>query len=234
MHITRFISGAAGPAALAGTAMAALLATIVIPHAAAQAAAEAKKPNPLTAGPVAFKAQAPETFKARFETSKGDFVIEVVRAWAPNGADRFYNLVKNGFFDEIRFFRVVPNFVVQWGIPGDPAVGAAWRPGVQGSNIPPDPVKESNKPGTVTFAMAGRPDTRSTQLFINLGDNAFLDQQGFAPIGRVIEGMDVVKTLNGEYADTLTSLQGEMWSKGNAFLKQRAPNLDYIKKATVR
>ena len=131
--------------------------------------------------PADLKEQAPATFKANFDTSAGPFVIEVHRDWAPNGADRFYNLVKRGFYDEVRFFRVIPGFMAQFGIHGDPSVMAVWRSSI----IPPDPVKQSNKKGFVTYAMGASPDTRTTQLFINLVDNTRLDASGFAPFGQV-------------------------------------------------
>lgn len=191
-------------------------------------AAPTASPSEKLKTPAALTGQAPETFRARFETSKGGFVVEVTRAWSPNGADRFYNLVQAGYFDDVRFFRVVPNFVVQFGIHGSPEIARAW----QSANIQDDPVKESNKKGFVTYAMRG-PNTRTTQLFINLKDNTSLDSQGFSPFGRVVEGMEVVEKLNGEYGETLTSLQGQITSQGNAFLAQKAPRLDFIKSARV-
>src|SRR3954454_6218739 len=142
--------------------------------------------------PSALTEQAPATYKAKFDTSKGVFVIEVHRAWAPNGADRFYNLVKNGFFDDTRFFRVVPNFMVQFGINGDPAIAAAWQP----ARLKDDPANgHSNKKGYVTFATSG-PNSRTTQVFINFKDNAFLDAQGFTPFGEVTTGMDIAEKIN--------------------------------------
>ena len=135
--------------------------------------------------PAALTEQAPATYKAKFDTSKGAFVIEVHRDWAPKGADRFYNLVKNGFFDDTRFFRVVPDFMVQFGINGDPAIQKNWA----NANIQDDPKSQSNKKGYVTFATRG-PNTRTTQIFINFKDNGFLDAQGFAPFGQVVTGMD--------------------------------------------
>lgn len=179
--------------------------------------------------PSRLKAKAPETFKAVFETTKGSFTIEVTRAWSPNGADRFYGLVKNGYFDGVKFFRVVPGFVVQFGIHGDPAIATKWLR----SNIQDDPVKESNKRGFVTFAMSGKPNTRSVQVFINLADNARLDGMGFAPFGRVVEGMDIVDALYGGYGEQLTALQGEIAAKGNAYLEEKWPFLDAIKKAKI-
>src|SRR6185369_10329854 len=129
--------------------------------------------------PAALTEKAPDTYKARFETTKGAFVITVHRAWAPLGADRFYNLVKNGFYDDVRFFRVIDGFMAQFGIHGTPAVASAW----QNASIKDDPGKQSNKRGFVTFATRG-PNTRTTQLFINFGDNAGLDKQGFSPLAR--------------------------------------------------
>lgn len=178
--------------------------------------------------PAKLTAKAPDTFEAKFETSKGSFVIEVTRAWAPLGADRFYNLVKNGYYDNVRFFRVVPGFVVQFGIHGDPALSAKWKD----QKIQDDPAKESNKAGFVTYAKGGA-NSRTTQVFINLGDNSRLDTQGFAPFGKVTQGLDVVEKLNGEYADSLTGLQGQIYQQGNVFLAEKAPKLDYIKKASL-
>jgi peptidyl-prolyl cis-trans isomerase A (cyclophilin A) len=172
--------------------------------------------------------KAPETYNAKFETTKGTFVIEVHRDWAPNGADRFYNLVKNGYFNDVKFFRVVPGFVVQFGISGDPSIATKWL----NAKIPDDPVKESNKKGYVTFAKSG-PNTRSVQLFINFRDNTALDAQGFPPIGKVISGMDVVEKLYDGYGDGLRALQGRIADEGNAFLEKNYPNLDSIKKATI-
>jgi peptidyl-prolyl cis-trans isomerase A (cyclophilin A) len=185
-------------------------------------------PEKLTA-PAKLNAKAPESFKARFDTTQGTFVIEVHREWSPNGADRFYNLVKNGYFDGVKFFRVVPGFVVQWGIHGDPAIATTWLK----ATIPDDPVKESNKRGFVTFAKSGAPNSRSVQLFINLVDNIRLDAMGFAPFGMVLEGMDVVDKLYGGYSENLTKLQGRIAEEGNAFLEKNYPELDAIKKASI-
>jgi peptidyl-prolyl cis-trans isomerase A (cyclophilin A) len=182
--------------------------------------------------PSALTAAAPARFRVKVSTSKGEVVVEVNRAWAPLGADRFYNLAKNGFFDEARFFRAIKGFMVQFGIHGDPAVAAVWR----NARIQDDPVKESNKRGTVTFATSG-PNSRTTQLFINFKDNTMLDGMGFAPFGRVISGMDVVDSLNTEYGEGAPGgrgpAQGRIQSEGNAYLQRDFPNLDYIKKTHV-
>ena len=176
--------------------------------------------------------QAPDRFRVRFETTKGPFVIEVTRAWAPRGADRFYNLVRVGYYDDVAFFRVIENFMVQFGIHGDPAVNAAWRQ----ARIPDDPVTQSNKRGMVTYAMAG-PDTRTTQLFINFRDNAGLDGQGFSPFGRVVEGLPVVDSLYSGYGEGAPSgggpEQGRAQGEGNAYLKSRFPKLDFVKTARL-
>jgi peptidyl-prolyl cis-trans isomerase A (cyclophilin A) len=181
--------------------------------------------------PAALTEAAPATFKANFDTSKGPFVITVHKDWAPKGADRFYNLVKSGYFDEIRFFRVIPNFMAQFGIHGTPAVSAAW----QTARITDDPVKQSNKRGYVTFATAG-PNTRTTQLFVNFGDNAGLDKQGFSPFGEVTTGMDVVDKLYNGYGEIYKQKDFQLprfMSEGNAYLTKQFPRMDYIKTATI-
>jgi peptidyl-prolyl cis-trans isomerase A (cyclophilin A) len=182
--------------------------------------------------PAALNEQAPATYKVRFDTSKGSFVVEVHRDWAPHGADRFYNLVKNGFYDNARFFRVISGFMVQFGINGDPQVSAKWRH----ANIQDDPVRASNHAGYITFATAG-PNTRTTQVFINHADNQALDGQGFAPFGQVTSGMSVVKALYSGYGEGAPQgagpEQGRIQSEGNKYLISAFPKLDYIKKATV-
>ena len=182
--------------------------------------------------PAAFTEQAPASYKANFDTSKGTFVIQVTRDWAPIGADRFYNLVKNGFYDDVRFFRVIDGFMAQFGIHGNPAVQSAWR----NANLQDDPVKGSNKRGMVTFATAG-PNTRTTQLFVNFGNNTGLDRQGFAPFGEVVQGMDVVDKLYNGYGEGAPSgkgpNQGRMQTEGNAYLNKEFPRLDFVKAATI-
>jgi peptidyl-prolyl cis-trans isomerase A (cyclophilin A) len=192
----------------------------------AQTPAPAAKPN--MRNPAALKDKAPDTYKAKFDTSAGVFVVEVNRSWAPLGADRFYNLVKSGFFDNVRFFRVVPNFMVQFGIHGVPSVATIWR----NQEIKDDPVKQSNKRGYITFATRG-PNTRTTQVFINFKDNDFLDGQGFAPFGRVVEGMDVVNKLNSKYGEEASKRQDLIQTQGNAYLNKEFPGLDYVKTATI-
>jgi peptidyl-prolyl cis-trans isomerase A (cyclophilin A) len=161
--------------------------------------------------PSKLKEKAPATFKVKFLTTKGEFLLDVTRAWSPNGADRFYNLVKHGFFDGVKFFRVVPNFVVQFGIHGD----------------------QSNKRGFITYAKSSAPNSRSTQLFINLKDNDNLDALGFSAFGKVTKGMDVVDKLYSGYGEQLTRLQGQIAQEGNKYLDKNWPKLDSIKKATL-
>lgn len=202
--------------------------------AGASQAAEGKSAKPASKllDPAKLTAKAPDVFKAKFDTSKGVFVIEVHREWAPNGADRLYNLVANGYFDDVRFFRVVSGFMAQFGINGDPRVNAAWKP----STIADDPVTQSNLRGMVSFAMRG-PDTRTTQLFINYADNTRLDGMGFSPIGKVVEGMDVVNALYSEYGEAAPRGrgpdQGRIQSEGNTYLEAEFPELDYVKTATI-
>ncbi|HKW29469.1 MAG TPA: peptidylprolyl isomerase [Verrucomicrobiae bacterium] len=188
--------------------------------------------SPGFADPAKLTAKAPGTFEAQFDTTKGKFTIEVTRSLAPNGVDRFYNLVRSGYFTDVAFFRVIPGFMCQFGIHGDPNVSAKWRE----ASIPDDPVKGSNTRGTITFATAG-PNTRTTQLFINFGDNVNLDSMGFSPFGKVIKGMDVVDKINGEYGEGAPNGrgpdQGRIQMEGNAYLKKDFPKLDYIKSATI-
>ena len=165
-------------------------------------------------------------YRVRLETSKGPILIEAHREWAAHGADRFYNLVRNGYYDDTRFFRVVPNFMVQFGLNGDPAIQSNWA----NANITDDPGKQSNKKGYVTFATRGK-DTRTTQVFINFKDNGFLDAQGFSPFGQVTTGMDVVEKITSQYGEKPN--QGAIQSQGNAYLNKDFPKLDYVKKATI-
>jgi peptidyl-prolyl cis-trans isomerase A (cyclophilin A) len=182
--------------------------------------------------PSSMRARAPETYKVKFTTTKGDVIIQVTRAWAPLGADRFSNLVRGGFYKDAAFFRVLPRFMAQFGISARPDVADAW----ENARITDDRVIESNKRGTVTFATAG-PNTRTTQVFINYGDNAQLDGQGFSPFGKVIEGMDVVDKFYSGYGEGAPSGrgpdQGEIRSKGKAYLDRFFPQLDRIISASI-
>ena len=204
-----------------------LILTLALLLAAGPALAQGKLANP-----AALNEPAPATFKAKFDTSKGVFVIEVTRAWAPQGADRFYNLVKNGFFDNTRFFRVIPNFMVQFGISGDPALNTKWRV----ARIPDDKPAQSNTRGMVSFATSG-PNARTTQVFINFKNNSRLDPLGFAPFGKVVSGMNVVDALNGEYGEGAPDGRGpdqmRLQAEGNAYLAKDFPRMDFIKKATI-
>jgi peptidyl-prolyl cis-trans isomerase A (cyclophilin A) len=177
--------------------------------------------------PATLKENAPENFEATFQTTKGDFVVAVTRSWAPIGADRFYNLVKHGFFTGAPFFRIVPGFVVQFGLSGNPTVNHAW----QDANIQDEPVKQSNLAGYLTFAKSSMPNSRTTQLFINLGNNAGLDSQGFSAFGKVTTGMDVVQKLYSGYGEQPD--QGMITMQGSAYFSKKFPNLDGIKSASI-
>jgi peptidyl-prolyl cis-trans isomerase A (cyclophilin A) len=188
--------------------------------------------NAALLSPSSLTEQAPATFRAKFLTTKGEFVVEVQREWAPKGADRFYNLVKAGFYDEVKFFRAIKDFMVQFGIHGQPAVARAWA----NANITDDPVKLSNLRGHVTFATGG-PNTRTTQIFINLVNNTRLDASGFSAFGKVVTGMEVVDSLftgigegppGGRGPD-----QGRIEAEGNAYLERDYPQLDAVKTATI-
>lgn len=171
--------------------------------------------------------QAPETYQVLFETSKGDFTVEVHREWSPNGADRFHKLVESGFYDDCRFFRVLPGFMVQWGINGDPEIQKNWVK----ANIKDDRVTQSNKRGFITYAKSPQRNSRTSQVFINFGDNSRLDADGFAPFGQVVDGMDVVDSINAQYREQPD--QGLVQESGNKYLDKNFPELDFIKKATV-
>ena len=184
------------------------------------------EPHPGLMNPKLATAKAPEKFDVEVTTTKGNFTITVDRTWSPNGADRFYNLVSIGYFNDIGIFRAIKGFMFQFGIHGDPNVNKKWSD----ANIKDDPAKGiSNTPGTITFARTGAPDSRSTQFFINLGNNDFLDNQGFTPFGKVTKGADVITKINTEYGENPRSFQGQFEAKGNAYLKERMPKVDYIK-----
>ena len=183
-------------------------------------------PRPSLLNPASLKAKAPAVFKAKFTTTAGDFVVEVRREWAPNGADRFYNLVRYGYFTNAAFFRVVPGFIVQFGLSADPAVNKVWKT----ATIQDDPVVQSNKRGNLVFATAG-PNTRTTQLFINYADNARLDRMGFAPFGSVVEGMAVVDKIYAVYGES--PRQDLITEQGDAYLKTYFRDMDKIKLARI-
>jgi peptidyl-prolyl cis-trans isomerase A (cyclophilin A) len=179
--------------------------------------------------PALLKDKAPDVYKVKFTTTRGEFTLVVTRAWAPLGADRFYNLVKHHYYDNASVFRVVPSFVAQFGISSYPAVTAAWEK----TEIKDDPVTQSNKKGYVTFATAG-PNTRTTQVFINLKDNAGLDSRGFAPFGTIdAEGMKVVDMFYDQYGDSAGIDQGQIEKQGKAYLDKSFPKLDTIKAAVI-
>jgi len=216
--------------------VAAICATLLfstLPAAAQDPGAAAAKPNPALHDPSLATETAPDTYRVKVQTTTGSFVIEVHRDWAPNGADRFYNLVKIGYYDDVAFYRVLKGFMAQTGMHGDPAVTAAWS----AARIPPDRVKQSNTKGRVTFAMGGSPDTRTTQIFINYGNNTYLDDSGFAPFGEVVEGFDTVKQLYSGYGEGQPQGNGPSQAKlfrgGNDYLKGSFPKLDYIVSASI-
>jgi peptidyl-prolyl cis-trans isomerase A (cyclophilin A) len=210
-------------------------ATGVAPAAAAPGASSsaAHVLHPDLLDPSKANAKAPGVFKAKFTSTKGDFVIEVHRDWAPNGADRFYNLVKMGFYDDTRFFRAIEGFMVQFGISGDPTVSSKW----QNAGIPDDTGSQSNTKGMVTFAQRGMPGSRTTQVFINYADNSRLDASHFTPFGKVVSGMDVVDSLYKGYGEGAPMGhgpdQGSIQSQGNAYLDANFPKLDAIKHAEI-
>jgi len=206
--------------------------------AAAQPEATASAPTPASRSgydrallrAALLKDKAPDTFQVKFTTTRGDFVVTVHRAWAPIGADRFYNLVKHHFYDNASFFRVVPGFIVQFGISAYPPVAAAWDQ----ANIQDEPVTQSNKRGYLTYAKTSMPNTRSTQIFINLKDNAGLDRQGFSPFGYVdAQGMKVVDMLYDQYGDNAGPDQDQISKLGKPYLDKGWPKLDSIKTATL-
>jgi peptidyl-prolyl cis-trans isomerase A (cyclophilin A) len=190
-------------------------------------------PNPALLNPSLAKEKAPDQFRVKFETTKGPFVVQVTRASAPLGADRFYNLVKMGYYNDVAFFRVVDGFMAQFGINGDPKVNEKW----ESANIDDDPTRESNVRGAITFAARTSPNTRTTQLFINFGDNSQLDSRGFAPFGKVVEGMNIVDQLYKGYGEGAPRGSGPRQdlaqSQGNSYLRAQFPKLDFIKRVSM-
>jgi peptidyl-prolyl cis-trans isomerase A (cyclophilin A) len=169
---------------------------------------------------------APDSFRVAFETNRGNFVVAVNRSWAPNGADRFYQLAASHFFDDQRFFRVLSGYIAQFGASGDPKVNELW----EGKKIPDDPRREKNVRGTISFASDG-PGSRTHQLFVNLKDSPKLDAQDFVPVGRVVEGMSVLDSLNDDYGES--PKYHLIATLGNSYLRRMFPKLDYIKTARV-
>ena len=208
------------PAQSQSTTPAAKPATPAHPH------STAPHTDPALLHPATLTAKAPDVYEVTFKTTGGDFVVQVTRAWAPLGADRFYNLVRHGFFTDAAFFRVVPGFIVQFGLSANPAVNKVW----DNASIKDDPVTQSNHTGYLTFATAG-PGTRTSQLFINLGENAALDEKGFAAFGKVTTGMDVVQKIYAGYGESPD--QAQITSQGKAYLDKSFPKLDHIISATV-
>lgn len=175
---------------------------------------------------VAWAEEAPDVFRVKFETTAGPFVIESHEAWAPLGHERFYELCKIDFFDDTGFFRVVPGFVVQFGLAADPKLTAQYK----SKTLQDDPVRKSNQRGKATFATSGA-NSRTTQLFINYGDNANLDDMGFAPFGEVVAGMENVESITSKYGEQ--PQQGKITREGTDYLRSRFPDLDFIEKVTL-
>jgi peptidyl-prolyl cis-trans isomerase A (cyclophilin A) len=220
--------------ALASIVIALVLITIVIDGQSraggANRAARATGPDSSKLkDPARLTETAPAVFRARFTTSIGTFVIEAHRDWAPLAADRFYNLVKNGFYDGSRFFRVLDGFMAQFGLNGEPEIESAWRT----ASLADEPVKQSNLRGYVTFTRESGPNSRYTMVFINYKDNSYLDADGFAPFGQVVTGMDVVDRLYSGYGRTNVPDQRRIVREGNAYLQQEYPKLDFIRTATI-
>ncbi|MBI2422571.1 MAG: peptidylprolyl isomerase [Candidatus Hydrogenedentes bacterium] len=202
---------------------------VAAPPAAAPAAPAGPSPMEGLKELTAWPEEAPDVCLMKMELSNGDLLIEVHKEWAPIGAAHFYKLAKLGFYNDSRIFRVVPGFVAQTGIAAEPGLDKQWAD----ENIPDDPATQSNAPGMITFASQMRPNTRSTQFFINTGNNANLDSMGFAPFAKVIHGMDVVTKLNSKYGDSPTRMQEPMHEQGNAFVDKTFPGLDYIKRIVL-
>lgn len=196
------------------------------------AALGAQDPPASLKQPATLTAQAPAKFRVQFDTSKGAFVVEVTRDWAPLGADRFYNLVKHGYYSDNRFYRVIPETIAQFGFTGDAEINAIWYD----ATIPDDPRKQMNERGYVSFAASG-PNKRTTQIVVNLTDNRVLDQAGFVPFGRVVSGMNVLDKVHSGYGEVAPNGKGpdqlKLATQGNAYLAKDFPKLDFIKTATL-
>lgn len=189
----------------------------------------AQTTKPSLKDPASLTERAPDTYRARFETSQGVLVIEAHRDWAPNAADRFYNLVKNGFYDNTRFFRVLSGFMVQFGLSGDPEIQRAWTL----AGLVDEPPKQRNTRDNVSFARESSPNSRYTMVFINYKDNSYLDAEGFPPFGQVVIGMDVADKLYSGYGRTNVPDQRRIVAEGNAYLSAEYPKLDFIRRARI-
>ena len=203
----------------------AVLCVSLIAMACSRESSSSRADSTARAAPSAAPTPAPDSFRVAFETTRGNFAVDVIRAWSPRGADRFHQLVEAGYFTDVAFIRVLPGFVAQFGMHGDPEVNRRWE-----QPILDDPVVQSNKRGTIVFATSG-PNTRGNQFFINYSDNARLDGMGFSPFGRVVEGMSVVDSIYSGYGETPD--QARVSASGNAYLKREFPRLDYIKSARI-
>lgn len=188
------------------------------------------KPHPALTDPSQATEKAPEEFQVKVETTKGDFLLVVKRKWSPNGADRFYNLIQIGYFKDIAIFRAIEGFMFQFGIHGDPKISDKWAE----ANIKDDPdAGISNRKGFITYAKSGRPHSRSTQFFINLGNNGSLDRDGFTPFGEVTKGIEVIDKINTEYGENPRDVQSSFKANGNEYIKRRFPNIDFIKSMSL-
>ena len=205
-----------------------VLTALALAAALAAPTVAAAQTKPSLKDPASLTEKAPDIYRVKLDTTAGPVVIEVHRDWAPLGADRFYNLVKHGFYDDVRFFRVIQGFMAQGGMNGDPAIQKIWGR----ANFNDDPVKQSNKRGFVTFAKTGAPNSRSTQFYINYADNSSLDSQGFAPFGQVVSGMEAVDKFES-YGRNNVPDQGMITAEGNAYLQKDYPKLTVIKKASI-
>ncbi len=218
---------------IATVACAVLIVLAISSLALAQSEEKVAQPNPALFDSKLATEKAPDSFRVKIQTTAGNLVIKIHREWAPHGADRFFNLVKIGYYNDVAFYRVLPGFMAQAGMNGDPKVSAAWL----NSYIPADELRQSNTKGRVSYAMGGDPGSRSAQFFINYGDNSYLDEMGFAPFGEVVEGFETVQALYSDYGEGAPKGNGpnqtKLYRGGNAYLKGGFPKLDYIVSAVL-
>ncbi len=233
MRITKFVAALAVLCSFASTPSFSQTSTTPTPSKPTSATIATRAVSPYDRAllkPALLKDRAPDTYQVKFDTTRGDFIVTVTRAWAPLAADRFYNLVKHHYYDDARFFRVVPNFVVQFGISAYPPVTAAWAK----ATFKDEPVLQKNKRGTLTFAKTSSPNSRTVEIFINLKDNPSLDSQGFAPFGSIdAAGMSVVEMMYGQYGDRAGLDQEPMEKQGEKYIAAKWPKLDTIKTASI-